>query len=188
MVSEYLISNNVQKVLKFLLMHPGKMCYEREIARGAKISYGSANKLLNQLFKKGLIEKKKEGRMCYYAVDTTNPYIKEFKVLSNLLLIEPLVDKIKPYSHKIVLYGSWAKGVDTETSDIDIFIVTSDEDKVKAIVNKFSSSPKVANRKIQAVITSPTELLDQDEREKVLRKEIEQGKVLWEKEINEDNL
>ncbi len=188
MISEYLISTNAQKVLHFLLMYPGKMCYEREVARGAKISYGSANKVLNQLYMEGLIQRRKEGRMCYYAIDTSNPDIKELKVLSNLLLIEPLVEKLKPYSHRIVLYGSWAQGTDTETSDIDLFIITSDGDKVKSIVNKFSSSPKIANRKIQAVITTAADLLDQDEREKVFRKELEQGKVLWEKDINEDNL
>ena len=188
MVHECLISTNAQKVLQFLLMHSGKMCYEREIARGTNISYGSANKVLNQLYKKGLIQRKNEGRMCYYATDISNPYIKEFKILSNLLLIEPLVEKLKPYSHKIVLYGSWAQGADTEASDIDIFIVTSDEDKVKSIINKFSFSQKVADRKIQAVINTPADLLDQDIRENVFRKEVEQGKILWEKEINEDNL
>lgn len=188
MISEYLISTNAQKALHFLLLYPGKMCYEREIARGAKISYGSANKVLNQLYKKGLIQRRKEGRMCYYTIDTSNPDIKEFKILSNLLVIEPLIEKLKPYSHKIVLYGSWAQGTDTEASDIDLFIVTSDEDKVKSVVNKFSSSSKVANRKIQAVITTPADLLDQDEREKIFNKEVKQGKILWEKEINEDNL
>lgn len=188
MVSEYLVSTNVQKVLKFLLMHPGKMCYEREIARGAKISYGSANKVLNQLYKKGLIQRKDEGRMCYYAVDMDNPYIKEFKILSNLSIVEPLVEKLKPYSRKIVLYGSWADGTDAETSDIDIFVIASDEEKIKSIINKFSRSPKVANRKIQAIITTPADLLEQDEKEKIFRKEVEQGKILWEKEIDEDNL
>jgi len=188
MISEYLISTNIQKALKFLLMHSGKMCYEREIARGTKISYGSANKVLNQLYKKGLIQRKNEGRMCYYTVDISNPYIKEFKILSNLLLIESLVEKLKPYSRKIVLYGSWSQGTDTETSDIDIFIITSDEDKVKSLVNKFSYSPKVANRKIQAIINTPADLLEQDAKERVFMKEVEQGKILWEKEINEDNL
>lgn len=188
MICEYLISTNVQKVLQFLLMHSGKMCYEREIARGTNISYGSANKILNQLYKKRLIQRKKEGRMCYYAVDLFNPYIKEFKILSNLLLIEPLIEKLKPYSHKIILYGSWAKGTDTETSDIDIFIITSDEEKIKSIVNKFSVSQKIADRKIQAIISTPADLLKHDDRDKIFRKEVEQGKILWEKEINEDNL
>lgn len=188
MISELLISTNAQKALKFLLMRPGKNCYEREIARGTKISYGSANRVLNRLYKNGLVQKKVEGRMCYYSVDVTNPYIKQFKILSNLTLLEPVVEKLKPYSRKIILYGSWAEGTDSETSDIDIFIVASDETQVKSIINKFSYSAKIANRKIQAVISTPADLLGQDERQKVFNKEVELGKVLWEKEINENNL
>ena len=187
MFSEYLISTNVQKVLKFFLMHPEKRCYEREIARGAKISYGSANKVLNQLYKKEIIQRKNEGRMCYYAIDMSNPYIKEFKNLNNLLLLEPLVEKLKSYTRKIVLYGSWAKGRDAEDSDIDLFIITSEKDKVRSIISKFSYSKRLATRKIQAVINTPTELLNQDKREKIFMEEVKQGKILWEKEINEDN-
>lgn len=187
MISKQLISTHTQKVLQFLLMHPAKMCYEREIARGAKISYGSANKVLRQLSKEGLIEKKIEGRMCYYSLDATNPYIKEFKILSNLATLEPLIERLKQYARRIVLYGSWADGTDSEESDIDLFIVTSSKDKVMSIINKFSNSAQIANKKIQAILTTPTELLEQDEKGKVFAKEVEQGKVLWEKEINEDN-
>lgn len=188
MVFDQLISTHAQKVLKFILVHPRKMCYEREIARGANISYASANKVLNQLYKKKLVHKKNEGRMCYYSVDINNPYIREFKILSNLSVVEPLIKNLTPHSHKIILYGSWAEGTDSEASDIDIFIVASDVDKVRSVVKKLSYSSKVAKRKIQAVITTPADLLDQDERDKVFTKEVEQGKILWEREINEDNL
>jgi len=188
MISEYLISTNPQKVLKYLLMHPGKNCYEREIARGTKISYGSANKVLNQLYKRGLIQKKTEGRMCYYSIDMFNPYIKEFKILNNLLLMEPLIEKLKPHSYRIILYGSWAEGVDAAASDIDLYIVASDEKKVKSIISKYSDSRAIGNRKIQAVIDTPADLLEHDKKEEVFKEEIEEGKILWWKEINEDNL
>ncbi|MBU4487920.1 MAG: nucleotidyltransferase domain-containing protein [Candidatus Omnitrophica bacterium] len=188
MISNQLISTHAQKVLQFLLMHPAKIYYEREIARGTKISYGSANNVLRQLCKEGLIEKKSEGRMCYYSLDAANPYIREFKILSNLAILEPLVERLKPHTRRIILYGSWANGTDSEESDIDLFIVTSSEDKVRSIINKFSNSSRIVNRKIQAVITTLADLLDQDEKDKVFAKEVEQGKILWEKEINEDNL
>ena len=187
MLSNYIISTNSQNVLKFLLMHSDKSCYEREIARGAKISYGSANDILNQLYKKSLVQRKTEGRMCYYSIDMSNPYIKEFKILNNLLLIEPLIENLKSYAHKIILYGSWAQGTDTENSDIDLFIITSDEDKVRSIIDKYSYSNKIANRKIQAIINTPADLLNTDKKEAVFMKEVKQGKTLWEREINEDN-
>ncbi|MBU0896832.1 MAG: winged helix-turn-helix domain-containing protein, partial [Candidatus Omnitrophica bacterium] len=117
MVSKYLIFGNPQKILNYLLLSSGKSCYEREIARGAKISYGSANNILNDLYRKGIVERKTEGRMNYYMVNLSNPYIQEFKILINMLLLEPLIEKLKPYTHKIVMFGSWSWGGDIEKSD-----------------------------------------------------------------------
>ncbi len=50
MLSEYLVFTNAQKVLKFLLTRSGKRCYEREIARGANLSYGSAEHISQKRF------------------------------------------------------------------------------------------------------------------------------------------
>lgn len=187
LVSKYLVSTNPQKILKFLLLRPGKNCYEREVARGAGISYGSANYVLNRLYKQGFIQKKSEGRMCYYSIDLYSPYIKEFKILNNILLIEPLIEKLKPHTHKIILYGSWAKGTDNERSDIDLFIVTSNKDEVVSIINNYSYSKKVDNRKVQAIINTPVDLLNKNRKEEVYLGQVAQGKILWEKKINEDN-
>lgn len=188
MILEDVVFTNHQKVLMYLLLRPGKSCYEREIARNAKISYGSANQVLNYLYKKGILRRETRGRMCFYSIELSNPYIKELKILYNMILLEPLVEKLKPHTHKVVLYGSWANGTDTENSDIDIFIVTSGEEKVRSIIDKFSYSNKVGGRRIQAVIYGPEDLLKREEKERVFLSEVEKGRVLWEREINEDNL
>ena len=106
----------------------------------------------------------------------------------NLLLIEPLVERLKKLSQKIVLFGSWAEGDDSEDSDIDLFIISSEKEKVLFVVNKFSYSAKPCNRKIQPVISRPEELLKKDRKNKVFLEQVEKGKVLWEREINEDIL
>ena len=106
----------------------------------------------------------------------------------NLLLIEPLVERLKKLSQKIVLFGSWAEGDDSEDSDIDLFIISSEKEKVLFVVNKFSYSAKLYNRKIQPVISRPEELLKKDRKNKVFLEQVEKGKVLWEREINEDIL
>lgn len=186
MTTEFLISSNAQKILNFLLLNHNKPCYERQIARGAKISYGSANKVLNDLYRKGVVNKTTEGRMNYYTANFANPYIREFKILTNMLLLEPIVDKLKEHTNKIMLFGSCARGEDTLESDIDLFIVTSEKDKTRSIINKFSHSAKAANRKIQAVIESPADLMKKSEREKVFMDQVNQGKILWERGINDD--
>lgn len=188
MLSNYLISTTLQKVLRFLLMYPGRLCYEREIARGARVSYGSANYILNKLHKEGILQRKTEGRMCHYSIDMSNPFIKELKILNNLLLLEPLLQSLKRYARKVVLYGSWASGTDTQESDIDLYIVAAEKDKVLSIIKKYSYSSKVNGKKIQAIIDTPVDLLKKEKREKVFMDQVEQGNILWEREIDENNL
>jgi len=188
MFLEHVITTNIQKVLKFLSLHPGKLCYEREVAKGAKISYGSANSVLRKLHKAGLLERTNQGRMCYYRMDISNPYIKEFKMLVNILILEPMIKELKKDSRKVVLYGSWAEGVDTEESDIDLFIVSSEEKNIKKTINKYSETEKVASKKIQAVIYEPADLLNIDKKEKVFIDQVTKGKILWERSIDEDNI
>ena len=57
---------------------------------------------------------------------------KEIKKLKN-----GIVEKFHP--HKIILFGSYAKGTETETSDIDICIVVSTENKreLKRKISKY---------------------------------------------------
>jgi len=188
MFNPYLISTNHQKVLRFFVLHPGQSFYEREIARKADLSPSSTHHVLVRLYRAGAINRKQNGRMYFYSIDKTNPYLKEFKVLANLLLLELLVERLKRLSHKIVLFGSWAEGSDTEDSDIDLFIVSSEKEKVLSVVNKFSYSTKLYNRKIQPIISRPEELLKKGKEEKVFLEQVEKGKVLWEREINEDIL
>ena len=188
MIDTYLVSTNYQKILRFFVLKPGQSFYEREIGRKAGLSPSSAHYVLVRLYRAGLINRKQNGRMYFYSIDRDNPYLKEFKVLVNLLLIEPLVEKLKRLSHKIVLFGSWAQGSDAEDSDIDLFIISSEKEKVLSVVNKFSYSAKLYNRKVQSIINTPEELLKRDKQNKVFLEQVEKGKVLWEKEINEDIL
>ncbi|MCG2711077.1 MAG: nucleotidyltransferase domain-containing protein [Candidatus Omnitrophica bacterium] len=186
MINPCLISTNHQKILSFFVLHPGASFYEREIARKASLSPSSTHHALVRLYRAGVINRKQNGRMYFYSVDKTNPYLKEFKVLANLLLIEPLVEKLKGLSHKIVLFGSWAEGSDNKDSDIDLFIVSSEKEKVLSVVNKISYSARLYNRKVQPIINAPEELLKKGTEERVFLEQVEKGKVLWEREINDD--
>jgi len=188
MINPYLISTNHQKILSFFVLHPDASFYEREIARKAGLSPSSTHHVLVRLYRAGVINRKQNGRMFFYSVDKANPYLREFKVLTNLLLIEPLVEKLKGLSHRIVLFGSWAEGSDNENSDIDLFIVSSEKEKVLSVVNKFSYSAKLYNRKVQPIINAPEELLKKGKEEKVFLEQVEKGKVLWEREIDDDIL
>ena len=76
---------------------------------------------------------------------------------------------------KIILYGSVSRGEDTPDSDVDLFIVSSNPERVSLILKK-----KMTGRKIQAVIKTPSEIPDFSEKEKVYYHEIQKGIVLKE--------
>jgi len=48
--------------------------------------------------------------------------------------------------------------------------------------------PAKLGKRIQAVIRNPVDLINLNKRDKVFMKQVEQGKILWEREINDDNV
>jgi predicted nucleotidyltransferase len=92
--------------------------------------------------------------MIFYSANMSNPEIKEFKVYINVLELNPLIQKIKDHSDKIILYGSCAEGTDAEKSDIDLFILTGEKEKVMNEIRKFK-----IDRKIVPVIMDSMEFI-----------------------------
>lgn len=188
MLSSYVIATVPQKVLSLLAKFSDKEFYERQIARKLGISYGSANRALNELYSAGNIERRQEGRMYFYSVDLSNPIIIEFKKLVNLLLIEPLIDVLKSMSSKIVLYGSCAQGNDTSKSDLDLFVIDNHRNRVMQAIQGFSFPQGFDDIRIKTVIKSPVELLQAGESEQMFLDEVGQGIVLWERLANEQRV
>jgi len=188
MLNSHIITTVNQKVLSFLAKFSDKEFYERQIARKIGIAYGSANRALNELYSTGTIKRRQEGKMYFYSVDLPNAAVTEFKKLINMTLIEPLAEELKNISSRIVLYGSCAQGIDTSHSDLDLFIVSNDKERVTEVISNFSFPRGFEDIHIQPIIKSPTELLEAGESEQAFLEEAEQGIILWEKAANEPRL
>jgi len=168
-------ATNSLKVFSFLAKNPGQEFLSSEIQAAVVVSRAGAYLALQDLIRKRLVIKAEKGRFHLYSVNYENPIVRQFKVLMNVLHLEPLILKIQPLSVRIVLFGSASRGEDTALSDIDLFILSKDSETVR----EFLASFKVA-RKIQPIILVPAEWPDFKEREKVFFEEIEKGIVLWE--------
>ena len=184
MLHPYLISTNSQKVLSLLAKFSDQDFYEREISRRLGISSGSANRALNDLFSAGVITRRREGKMLFYSIDTPDAAIIALKKIINILLIEPLLEKLKKLSSRIVLYGSCALGTDTYKSDIDLFVVAKRKQEVSNIINDFKFPKGYEGIQIQSIIKTPIELLNGRQSEQAFMEEVEHGVVLWEKVAN----
>lgn len=181
MLQPHLVTTINQKVLSLLTKFSDQEFYEREVSRKLGISTGSANRALNELYSTGAIKRRREGKMYFYSIDSSNAALTEFKKIVNLMLIEPLVEEIKKISSRIILYGSCALGTDNSDSDLDLFVVANSKEDVSNVINGFTFPKGFENIHIQSVIRTPVELLERGESERAFMEEVERGIVLWEK-------
>jgi len=185
MLQSHLIATVNQKVLSLLAKFSDQEFYEREVARKLGISYGSANRALNELYSTGAVTRRREGKMYFYSIDSSKAALTEFKKVVNLMLVEPLVEELKKMSNRIVLYGSCALGTDTSESDLDLFVVSSSKEDVTNAISNFKFPRGYENIHIQSVIRTPVELLEGGESERTFIEEVDRGVILWERVASE---
>jgi predicted nucleotidyltransferase len=188
MLQPHLISTINQKVLSLLVKFSDREFYEREVSRKLGISAGSANRALNELFSSGVLWRRREGKMYFYSIDSSNAVLREFKKVVNLMLIEPLIEELKKMASRIILYGSCALGTDNSESDLDLFIVSNNKKDVSNVISTFNFPRGFESIHIQSVIKTPVELLEGGETGQTFMDEVERGIVLWEKVASESRV
>lgn len=175
MLNEIFYSSSTQKVLYFLLSHADNKFYDREISRLAKVGRAATNYSLRALKNAGLVEREKKGRMYFYYAVSAKPIIRQLKITQNLVYIWPLVEKLKTVSIKITLYGSFSAGTNHSESDIDLFVLSREPDKVKDLIYKSSFKEK-----IQYVVNTPQDFVKLKKENPIFYKEVSNGIILYE--------
>jgi predicted nucleotidyltransferase len=178
-------STNQLKVLSFLAKHSDKEFHEREIARRTGISYGSANRVLNELFADGILVRRQAGKMLFYSFNSGDPIAKIFKIFVSVSILRPLIRNLREYASEIVLYGSCARGEDLSASDMDLFVVSAQKEKVLGIIEKYKFRKGFEGVKIEPVILSALDLLKSEKTDKEFLSLVREGIVLWDEMKNE---
>lgn len=172
-------STNQLKVLSFLAKHSDKEFHEREIARRTGISYGSANRVLNELFADGILLRRQSGRMLFYSFDLRDPLAKALKIFVSISLLRPLIKNLREDASEIVLYGSCARGEDVSGSDMDLFVISEEKEKALAAIEAHKFRKGFEHIRIEPVILSPQELLKSEKADKEFLSLVREGIVLW---------
>lgn len=171
----FLTKTNSQKIFDFLAQNPGNEFIEKEIQKGTRVSKPGVNLILKQLINKELIQRSKRGRMYFYKVKNT-PFVKQWKILKNISLLLPLVNKLEEDVRKIILFGSWGRGENDPESDIDIFVLTNvPKERIKNIIRKNRFA-----KKIQSIVRTPVTFSEMGRKDPIFFNEINQGIVIFE--------
>jgi len=179
MIKKHLVgifeATNSLKVLSFLAKYPGQEFLSSEIQMAVSVSRAGAYLALRNLLREQLVNKAEKGRFHLYSLNHDNPIVRQFKVLMNVILLEPLILRLQPFMVRMVLFGSASRGEDTASSDIDLFILSKDPENIRERLTSYKTE-----RKLQPIVLAPAEWPEFREREKEFFEEIEKGIVLWE--------
>jgi len=167
-------------MLRLFFEEPSREFNVREVARLLKISPATASKKLKSLVKEGVLKERKERILNLYKANLEDELYRDLKIFYNMRKLKEsgLVDALNKFYLKptIVMFGSCAYGIDTETSDFDLLII-SEKTKEFPEVKKFE---KKLNRKLQLfVVKKIKDLRSKHLINNILNSITIQGKIKW---------
>lgn len=162
MLEELFGSRARVRILKIFLLNHDRDFYQREISTTTNLPIRAVQREMERLVRIGFIEKQIRGNRKYYKCRRNFPIFDELKsiILKTVALGNILKDYLQKKKEKIKLafiYGSFAKGEENITSDLDIFIlgnITSKE--VSTLLSPAKDSLK---REINFVVYKEKEFL-----------------------------
>ena len=115
------------EIFSFLSIKAGEQLSQRDIAKALKVSPTAVANAVKNLIGKNLIKLQKTKTINFISFNRDNPKAIELKRVENLkqLYLSELPDFLeeKLAGTTIILFGSYSRGEDTNTSDIDIAVI-----------------------------------------------------------------
>ncbi len=152
--------SSLQRVLGVLFQYPDKQFSLTDLAKNAKVAKANISKIIKKLEEMQFIEIEKLANIWRIKAIRTNQNFIKLKIIRNLSLIyesnlTEFLNKSLKHPKAIVLFGSFRKGEDITSSDIDIAIETTENPLGTFYLNemvKEKESQKIENflnRKVQ---------------------------------------
>jgi len=177
-----LIKTTEQKILSLFAMNPDRPFYGRGISKKLRISPGAVHAALISLEKHGILHSQHVGKTKLYRTEALNPIFPSFKVLNTLLVLEPLIEAICGISRRVILFGSYATGSFAASSDLDLFIVSREREKISKIIGSFK---RKSGLDIRPIIKDQVEWMNLERGSPEFFDELRRGITLWEEPVGE---
>jgi len=140
--------NIKEKIKEYFFQNPTEKLRVRQIERKLNLPLPSIIRYTKELQKEGILKKLEVSKVNFYsAYRISKEFLIEKKLYNiKILFYSELVSYLieKYHNPLIIIFGSFSKGEDIESSDIDMYIETQKKEEFD--LNKFEN---ILNRKIQ---------------------------------------
>ncbi len=127
--ADFLFTPGMQRVLAATLLHPGRAYTMQELLTLAASGRGNTQRQIDKLLASGVLEEEpRRGRARSIRANTGFFLYPELSSIArkSFALTEPLERALRPFAAGIrqaFVFGSVAKGTDTEHSDVDLIVI-----------------------------------------------------------------
>lgn len=170
--------NNTVRILNLFLKEPNRKFQLRELSRLTELSTTAVKSSLVELSKERLIAQKREKKYVFFESNRNKDEYKLIKKFFSVISLKEsglldFLDSELNHPEAIILFGSAARGEDTEKSDIDIFVLT--EKKKEVILKDFEKKLK---KSIKVLLLSGSEFNEAKNKNPELINNIANGMIL----------
>jgi len=124
----------VLRALEFFIENPYEEIYLREFSRKLKISPNTAQRFLDLFLKEDFINEEKKANLRIFKANLDNIVFRQIKITYSIKKIRNsgLIDFLKEKFSSVILFGSIAKGLNEDKSDIDLVCIGKDIKKINS--------------------------------------------------------
>lgn len=169
------------RILSLFTKGYDKEHYIREVEKLLKVSSRTALVTLAKLENKGILESKIKGKNKTYTINRSSlsrEYIllteqyKKIQFLEKNHLVKEVLEKTDEFMQgMVILFGSYAKGIEKEESDLDLFIVGNyDENKTEEVGKKYGIDINIKSY--------PMDILEKEISDDILLREIIENHII----------
>jgi predicted nucleotidyltransferase len=161
MLERLFTSRTRVKILTLFILSPQRELHVREIARLVQENINAVRRELANLEEIGLLESSRKGNLKLYSVNTTMPLYEE--LASMILKTEGVAKILKEHLDELgsiqtaFIYGSFARHDAQLTSDIDVLIIGTINEKT--LISAIHVLEKQLAREINYILFTPEEFI-----------------------------
>lgn len=163
-IADALFTTTQQRVFGLLFGQPARSFFGSELIELTGSGSGAVQRELKRLVSSGLVTVHRVGKQKHYQANADSPVFAELCSLmtKTVALVEPIrtaLQAMKQAPDLALLYGSFAKGHDTASSDIDLLVV-GNKLSLEALYAVLAPVEKQLDRKINPTLYTKREFVN----------------------------
>ncbi len=159
------------EILRFFVEHITEQFAIREIARKTKIDYKRTHATVQKLVQRNILTKKRHANIDLCSINlkdsvTELQYVEMLRAKDFLdrhrelkSFFNSTQEKVKTSFYSMVVFGSFAAGIETKTSDLDILVVAPSRSAGEEIVRVMRSEGLLLKRNVQPTVVDEKEFI-----------------------------